>query len=394
VYSSSFSRIDIAETGQLNLIACNGSLLIAYGDMTIIGGSFEEISAQMNSVGSVEDCQIGALRVYQESDWTVANCSFNRVDASLSYGHTILFQECNGDFIGLIGYGQTELHGCVIREIRTYDYIYIITIDCVIDIWYNAYTDYPTATAINCILGTITATAHTTLTLANCEITYFDARDYGSVTAENCTFDQFTASNWAQVTLRGDFAWTQWISVTNDAVVFRVFEIHTIYANGTSCPLVDYYVLTATNLTLYSGTTTSQGTDQFTLTFSQSNIAEFGDQYVVSVDTTLITGWQLFNVSSNQPMQIFVEDKSSLPLSCAHSLTEDPDTWQITNSAESERQSLSGDKYLTLVIKESSVLVTLGFLAISAACVLALINMQYPPRFRIIFSRRSDYEKT
>jgi len=392
VYESVFSRVEVSSGGVANLTNCECAWLIAYGDVTIGNCSIYEITAEANSICYSEDSQIGYLAVYSWSEWTASNCTFIGTYAG-GYGPHIMFQGCTCDFIGLTGSGQTEIYGCVVREIRTYNYIQITAVDCVIDIWYNAYTDYPEVTAINCTLGTITATAHTTLTLVNCEIVYFGTRDYASTIAENCTFNQFVASNWAQVTLRGNFAWTQWISVTNDAVVFRMFEIHTIYANGTTCPLADYVVLTATNTTLYSCTTSFQGSDQFPMIFRQDNIAEFDDQYAISIDTPHLVGWHPFTVSSSQPMYILVEEKPSPPQPSARTTPEDLGTPQTTNEGEDETQSSGGEEYQTLTIKESNTFIILGFLTGYSVCVSAVIILKYPSPPRIIFSRRRNHEE-
>lgn len=392
IHNSTFSYAEVANPGYGEFIRCNITQFIANGDADVSQCIIEDMICRYSSIGHLEDCSIDTMNLYGTPIYTAVGCTFTHVQVGGWDGAFLRMENCNSTSFWVSGTGAAELQDCYIWQIRTYNYIHIAATDCFIDIWYNGYVDYPTANATNCTLGTITAIAHTTLTMVSCDIEYFGARDYATVLAENCSFYQFAAQDWAQVTLRGDFGWTQSFNIYNDVVVYRVFSLHMVFSNGTSCSMTEYAVLSTANVTLYTGTTSLLGTDQFTLSFTQNNIAEFDDQYAISVDTSILTCWYQFNVSSSQIMVIIVEEKLAPPEPAEFFTPKEIADSKGIVEVEGVIESPVENQYEPMFTREGSSVIIFVFLVGSCICVSVVISVKPPITFRIASSRRRNHE--
>jgi len=398
MYNSSFSWAGVCDTSYANFTSCIITELSCNGDLVMKNCTLEYITAGTRSIGYVEHCQIGHLTVQDWADWTTQNSDISHVAVGGWDGARLLLDDCNSTSLSVTGTGEAELKDCYVGEIRTYNYIHITATDCVIDIWYNADIDYPTAIAVNCTLGIITAIAHTTLTLLNCEVDYYATRDYALTLIENCTFNQFVTNGWTQVTIRGSFSWSTYCRIADESRVYREFVVFVVFENGTSSPLTDYVVFTAANLTVHTGTTSSGGTGQFTLVFNRLNYAEFDDQYYVSVNTITLFGASWFNVSSDPPIWVVVEEQP-LPLQPPEvplieftensTQFEDVDVRVVPEARESppQRETRTGTDW------RMPPLTVYGFVVGASTGVAAFVNVAHQPSPRIASSRRSQYEE-
>ena len=394
VQNSTFSYAEVFDNGHANLTNCIFTDFSCNGEVNLLNCSIKDFVASGASIGYAEDCQIETLNVYDISHMLVKNCNFSHAQVGGWERAFLRLEDSNSTSLWASGTGVAEIDGCYVWQIRTYNYILISATDCVVDIWYNGYVDYPIASATNCTLGTITAIAHTTLTLINCEIDYYATNNYATSLIQNCTFNQFQTLGSAQVMVRGGFSWMTYYSIRDDSVVLREFDLRTTFENETTCGLVEYDVLTWDNLTLTTGTTSSQGTAVFILVFSAVNRSQFEAQYRVSVDTGAFRGDQWFNTSSLQPIVVMLEQYIPFPMA-----SESPDEREdlmLTDeggATDFEASPLPRDSATPSgMLRSRMILDTL--VVGSIVCVTIILVVHHQPAFSTINQRRKQHEKT
>jgi hypothetical protein len=394
VQNSVFSFTEVFDNGYVNFTDCILTDFNCYGEANLLNCSIEDFTATAASVGYAEDCQVETMNVYGNSYMNVKNCNFSHAQVGGWESAFLRLEDSNSTSFWASGTGVAELDGCYVWQIRTYNYIQISATDCVIDIWYNGYVDYPIASATNCTLGTITAIAHTTLTLTDCDVDYYSTRDSASTLIENCSFNQFITAETAHVTLRGNFTWTTYYSIRDDSIVSQEFILQTTFENGTTCGFIEYSILTSDNITLTTGTTTSQGMDTFVLAFSKLNNSQFAVQYQISVDTGVFLGDQWFNTSSMQPIIVIIEQyipflmTSDAPY---ESEEQSPSEERGTSDLKASPPARIGSPQSEWLHSKS---IVDGLVVGSIVCVTISLVIHYQPSHRIINERRKQCEKT